>query len=137
MAKRQFRGGSSSRSFSADEPAHLLVADARSNEWTQSTETAVKTQGSTCRPTADAASASARPSSAESGAAPYTGELGGYIDAPIDATAAWYRQRLKNLRLIEVRGHPARRGRWDSRGVIAGRANGTVHNRPGQGQGRR
>lgn len=31
-------------------------------------------------------------------------ELGGYIDAPIDATEAWYRERMKNLRLIEVRG---------------------------------
>lgn len=31
-------------------------------------------------------------------------ELGGYIDAPVDATSAWYRERLKNLRLIEVRG---------------------------------
>ncbi len=32
------------------------------------------------------------------------GEAGGFIDAPIDATDAWYRERLKNLRLIEVRG---------------------------------
>ncbi len=32
-------------------------------------------------------------------------ELGGYIDAPIDPTAAWYRERLKNLRLVEVRGN--------------------------------
>lgn len=31
-------------------------------------------------------------------------ELGGYIDAPVDATSAWYRERLKSLRLIEVRG---------------------------------
>jgi putative DNA methylase len=31
-------------------------------------------------------------------------ELGGYIDAPIDATDKWYRERLNNLRLIEVRG---------------------------------
>lgn len=54
-----------------------------------------------------AAGASARPSSTLSGSAPYTGELGGYIDAPIDATAAWYRSRLKNLRLIEVRGQCA------------------------------
>jgi len=63
---------------------------------------------------ASAASASARPSSAMSGTAapgagatPYTAELGGYIDAPIDATAAWYRERLQNLRLIEVRGQCA------------------------------
>ena len=32
-------------------------------------------------------------------------ELGGYIDAPVEATEAWYRERLKNLRLIEVRGN--------------------------------
>jgi len=63
---------------------------------------------------AGAASASARPSSALSGSAAYTGEagsyqgeLGGYIDAPIEATAAWYRARLANLRLIEVRGQVA------------------------------
>lgn len=31
-------------------------------------------------------------------------ELGGYADAPVEATDAWYRQRLVNLRLIEVRG---------------------------------
>jgi putative DNA methylase len=31
-------------------------------------------------------------------------ESGGFIDAPVDATAAWYHERLKNLRLIEVRG---------------------------------
>jgi adenine-specific DNA methylase len=31
-------------------------------------------------------------------------ESGGYIDAPIEATAAWYRERLKSLKLIEVRG---------------------------------
>jgi hypothetical protein len=31
-------------------------------------------------------------------------ELGGYIDAPVEATDKWYRERLKNLRLIEVRG---------------------------------
>ncbi|MGC9260191.1 MAG: DUF1156 domain-containing protein, partial [Phycisphaerae bacterium] len=31
-------------------------------------------------------------------------ELGGYIDAPVAATEKWYRERLKNLRLIEVRG---------------------------------
>lgn len=31
-------------------------------------------------------------------------ELGGYPDAPVDATARWYEERLKNLRLIEVRG---------------------------------
>ncbi len=30
--------------------------------------------------------------------------LGGFIDAPIDATEAWYRERRKHLRLIEVRG---------------------------------
>ncbi len=35
-------------------------------------------------------------------------ELGGYIDAPIEATAAWYRERLKGLRLIEVRGNVGR-----------------------------
>jgi adenine-specific DNA methylase len=38
------------------------------------------------------------------GKAPDGTEMGGYIDAPIDATDAWYRDRLKNLRLIEVRG---------------------------------
>lgn len=31
-------------------------------------------------------------------------ESGGFIDAPIDATETWYRERLKHLRLIEVRG---------------------------------
>ncbi len=31
-------------------------------------------------------------------------EAGGWIDAPIEPTAAWYRERLKGLRLIEVRG---------------------------------
>jgi putative DNA methylase len=31
-------------------------------------------------------------------------ELGGYADAPVEATARWYRERLKNLSLIEVRG---------------------------------
>lgn len=31
-------------------------------------------------------------------------ESGGFIDAPVDATEAWYRERLKHLRLIEVRG---------------------------------
>ena len=31
-------------------------------------------------------------------------ELGGYIDAPIEDTAAWYEERLRNLKLIEVRG---------------------------------
>ena len=31
-------------------------------------------------------------------------ESGGFIDAPVAATAAWYHERLKNLRLIEVRG---------------------------------
>lgn len=31
-------------------------------------------------------------------------EFGGYADAPVDQTHAWYRERLKNLRLIEVRG---------------------------------
>ena len=31
-------------------------------------------------------------------------ELGGYIDAPVEATEKWYRERLKNLRLIEARG---------------------------------
>ena len=32
-------------------------------------------------------------------------ELGGYVDAPADATDAWYRERLKHLQLIEVRGN--------------------------------
>jgi adenine-specific DNA methylase len=31
-------------------------------------------------------------------------ELGGYADATVEATSAWYEQRLENLRLIEVRG---------------------------------
>ncbi len=31
-------------------------------------------------------------------------ELGGYIDAPVEDTAAWYEERLRNLKLIEVRG---------------------------------
>ena len=31
-------------------------------------------------------------------------ELGGYSDAPVDATARWYEERLKSLKLIEVRG---------------------------------
>ncbi|NLX99246.1 MAG: DUF1156 domain-containing protein, partial [Rhodopirellula sp.] len=31
-------------------------------------------------------------------------QLGGYADAPVDATAGWYRERLKGLSLIEVRG---------------------------------
>ena len=31
-------------------------------------------------------------------------EFGGFIDAPISATEAWYRERLEHLRLIEVRG---------------------------------
>ncbi|HVA45324.1 MAG TPA: hypothetical protein VNH11_02965 [Pirellulales bacterium] len=31
-------------------------------------------------------------------------EVGGYADAPVEATARWYRERLKNLSLIEVRG---------------------------------
>ena len=31
-------------------------------------------------------------------------ELGGYSDAPVEATTRWYEERLKNLRLIEVRG---------------------------------
>jgi len=31
-------------------------------------------------------------------------DFGGYADAPVDHTYAWYRERLKNLRLIEVRG---------------------------------
>jgi putative DNA methylase len=34
-------------------------------------------------------------------------DMGGYIDAPVEATAAWYRERLKSLRLIEVRGAAA------------------------------
>lgn len=32
-------------------------------------------------------------------------ELGGYIDAPVEATKAWYVERLKHLKLIEVRGN--------------------------------
>lgn len=32
-------------------------------------------------------------------------ELGGYIDAPVEATKRWYAERLKSLRLIEVRGN--------------------------------
>ena len=39
-----------------------------------------------------------------SGAASDGTDMGGYADAPVDATAAWYRERLKGLRLIEVRG---------------------------------
>jgi adenine-specific DNA methylase len=31
-------------------------------------------------------------------------ELGGYADAPPEATAAWYAERLRGLKLIEVRG---------------------------------
>lgn len=31
-------------------------------------------------------------------------EFGGYIDAPVEATEKWYQERMKNLRLIEVRG---------------------------------
>lgn len=31
-------------------------------------------------------------------------ELGGYGDAAVEATSCWYEERLKNLRLIEVRG---------------------------------
>jgi putative DNA methylase len=31
-------------------------------------------------------------------------ELGGYADATVEATSRWYEERLKNLRLIEVRG---------------------------------
>jgi hypothetical protein len=31
-------------------------------------------------------------------------EFGGYADAPVEHTHAWYRERLKNLHLIEVRG---------------------------------
>ncbi len=31
-------------------------------------------------------------------------EIGGFIDAPIEATEVWYRERLQHLRLIEVRG---------------------------------
>lgn len=31
-------------------------------------------------------------------------QLGGYADAPVDATGGWYRERLKGLSLIEVRG---------------------------------
>ena len=32
-------------------------------------------------------------------------ELGGYIDAPVEDTKRWYAERLKSLRLIEVRGN--------------------------------
>ncbi len=35
------------------------------------------------------------------------GELGGYIDAPVEDTRRWYAERLKSLRLIEVRGNIA------------------------------
>ena len=38
------------------------------------------------------------------GAAPDRAEFGGYADAPVEATERWYRERLKDLRLIEVRG---------------------------------
>lgn len=31
-------------------------------------------------------------------------ELGGYADAPPETTEAWYSERIKNLRLVEVRG---------------------------------
>jgi putative DNA methylase len=31
-------------------------------------------------------------------------ELGGWADAPVDATAAWFEKRMENLRVIEVRG---------------------------------
>ena len=31
-------------------------------------------------------------------------ELGGYIEAPVQDTAAWYEHRLANLKLIEIRG---------------------------------
>lgn len=31
-------------------------------------------------------------------------EMGGWAGAPVDASAAWYQTRLRNLRLIEVRG---------------------------------
>ena len=44
-----------------------------------------------------------------SGESPDGVELGGYADAPVEATEAWYRERLKNLRLIEVRGHASMR----------------------------
>ncbi len=40
-------------------------------------------------------------------------ELGGFIDAPSDATEKWYRERLKNLRLIEVRGTATEQGKSD------------------------
>jgi putative DNA methylase len=43
------------------------------------------------------------------GESPDGSELGGYADAPVEATEAWYRDRLKNLRLIEVRGHASMR----------------------------
>jgi putative DNA methylase len=43
------------------------------------------------------------------GELPNGSELGGYADAPVEATEAWYRERLKNLRLIEVRGHASMR----------------------------
>ena len=32
-------------------------------------------------------------------------EMGGYIDASVEATRAWYTERLKHLKLIEVRGN--------------------------------
>jgi adenine-specific DNA methylase len=31
-------------------------------------------------------------------------DFGGYADAPVDATACWYEERLKGLRLVEIRG---------------------------------
>lgn len=40
--------------------------------------------------------------------------LGGFADAPVDATAAWYHDRLNNLRLIEVRGQASRDAKNDA-----------------------
>lgn len=48
---------------------------------------------------------------------PPTVEFGGYADAPIDATGAWYRERLKSLRLIEVRGQADRDAEHGSDGA--------------------
>ncbi len=46
-------------------------------------------------------------------------ELGGYIDAPVEATEKWYRERLKNLRLIEVRGKVGGQGNAPAEGDLA------------------
>ena len=53
-------------------------------------------------------------------------ELGGFIDAPIDATNAWYRERLKNLRLIEIRGVAS--------GAFVGSADESTTNTEGAGE---